>query len=207
MKDTCVYIIEDDQMQADLLSAILESYGYQSKAYGNPKAFLSEFSNDHHCVILSDIMMPDMTGLDLLNRMSETGYLPPLILMTAYSTVPVVKEALQGGAFDFLLKPISITDVGPLLEKAVAHEKLHRERYMKRLDIQRSISQLTAREKQIYDLLLQGLSTKEMEAKLFISPRTIETHCRNVLAKFDVSSIKDLLVKVLPLAAEESSVN
>ncbi|TQV87975.1 response regulator transcription factor [Aliikangiella coralliicola] len=193
MKDLSIYIIDDEQTHADYTKLLVDSLNYPTEIYLSALEFLKNYDSLHPSVVISDVIMPDLTGLELLDKMKDWEYLPSVVFLTGFANVSMVKKALKQGAYDFVEKPIDAESFIKILHNAIEHASNQYQQYSELLELNRKIGLLTEREKQIFDLLLSGVTNKEIESQLFISKRTIETHRLNILHKFDAANLTELM--------------
>ncbi|MFO8099604.1 MAG: sigma-54 dependent transcriptional regulator [Salinibacter sp.] len=119
--DTCIYVVDDEPKTGNLFTNVLERDGYQVEAYLSPLSMLEALDEEARTpdVVVADMMMPEMDGLELLETLQERGLEAPVIIMTAHSSVQTAVEAMQQGAFHYLQKPVNLEELRALLEKAI----------------------------------------------------------------------------------------
>jgi FixJ family two-component response regulator len=159
-----ICIVDDDASVRDSLSLILGLKGFDCRTYESAESFLSSLPNRPACIIL-DLKMTGMSGLELQNRLLSLKTPVQIIFLTAFADVQVMREAFLGNAVDFLEKPF-------VLQK---------------------LSLLTPREKEVFVVLSQGKSHREIGEFLNISPRTVEVHKARVMEKLGIKTLADLL--------------
>jgi two-component system response regulator FixJ len=145
-----------------------------------------------------DLRMPEMSGLELQNRISEIGHDLPLIFLTAHGDIPAAVNAMQAGAIDFIQKPFNPDKFLASVQRAM---RLAGQRHAKRvvdLKIRRLIEQLSAREQEVLHGLLDGRTSKEIAVALDISPKTVDVHRANVMKKMGVTNTAELMRLVGP---------
>lgn len=193
MNEATVFIVDDDEAVLDSLSILLQTSGYQTEPYRSAHEFLANYDiNRKGCLIL-DIRMPEMSGLELQEKLKEKGATLPVIIITAYGDVPTAVKAMQLGALDFIEKPYRedtiIEKVNYALQLGI--DMKEEENAIKRF--KELFEQLTAREIDVYKELLKGVSNKVIARDLKISPRTVEIHRAHIMEKLDVSGLAQLV--------------
>lgn len=194
-----VHIIEDDPGVGDSLSLLLQSAGFETSLYDSATDFLGAGPPSSGCVV-SDVRMPGMTGLELLDEMKKRRMPQPVVLMTAFADVPLAVRAMKLGAVDFIEKPFDdesmISSVREALARrggdnlAAAREKLDK---------------LTARERNVLDGLLRGKLNKTIAHELGVSVRTVESHRAHLMAKTHTQSLSELIrISLLAEAADRA---
>lgn len=197
-----IYLVDDDDALRDSLVWLLESNGYRVKPFASAEAFLG-FCNDEMtgCVLL-DVRMPGMSGVELFEhlRMRRCGL--PVIFITGHGDVPMAVEVLKRGAEDFIEKPFGERDVLRVIEEALTHEREQRVERRQRADVLRRIEELTHREHDVLQLILQGKLNKQIADQLGISIKTVEVHRARVMEKMGVGSLAELVQDVVSVESE-----
>ncbi len=187
-----IYIVDDDAAVRDSLSILLSSAGYSVELFGSARAFLERNTPTRNGCALIDVRMPDMDGLQLQEELARRKTGLPVIIMTGHADVPLAVRAMKAGAADFLEKPISRVQLLASIEKA-GRQARPSPPDPEVEAAKRRISELTERERDVFDLLLVGLQSKAIARKLSISPRTVQVHRGRVMHKLKVQSLQDLV--------------
>lgn len=192
-----VCIVDDDDSSISSLEFLLKSVQYSVISYNSPTQFLSEYNDKSIACLISDIRMPGMTGLELQEKLKQQGNLIPIVFITGHADVPIAVRAMKQGAVDFIEKPI---DSQRLLEGI--HQCIQKQATLKTKDEVNSqttghIRQLTPREKEVMDLIIEGLPTKRIAARLNISISTAESHRSRVMKKMEAESVTHLVKLIL----------
>lgn len=201
-----VFLVDDEASVTDALTWLLESVRIASSAYASPAAFLDAIRHFEGpaCAVV-DLRMPEMSGLELQQQLAEAGCDVPLIFLTAHGDVPAAVNAMQAGAVDFVQKPFNPDRFLHSLRKAI---RLAGEQYVvrqSRLSIQRRLQQLTARERDVLNGLVNCRTSKEIAKALGLSPKTVDVHRANVMRKMGVDSSAELVRRVSPYIAGSPS--
>lgn len=188
-----VHIIDDDQAVRDSLAFLLQSMRFSTSVHESGVAFLAALTVEHQGCIVTDIRMPDISGIELLRRVKEMNVQMPVIVITGHGDVPLAVEAMKLGAFDFFEKPFDddafVAAVRRALDRSTASEKATAER----AELERRLSSLSNREREVLDGLIAGHANKVIASDLAISPRTVEIYRANVMTKMDASSLSELI--------------
>ena len=187
-----VYLIDDDQAVVSALKLLLETVGMEAVAYTDPQAFLSQLpSLSQGCIVL-DIRMPSISGLRLQERLGELGCEWPVIIITGHGDIDACRKAFKHGAVDFLSKPIDEQDLIDAVQKAsVMLEKAQAEA-AERAEAADLLGRLTAREREVLELITKGFTSREIAETLGLSPRTVETHRAHIVEKMGTNSVVEL---------------
>jgi two-component system, LuxR family, response regulator FixJ len=187
-----LWIVDDDPAITSSLSALLTAEGYQTRAFNSPKAFLDFIHPEARGCLISDIRMPEMSGLDLQLRLLEMGMSFPVIFITAHGDLAMAIRALRAGAVDFIEKPFPNALLLDSLKRALGPVTILADR-TRIAGIEARYRLLTERERQVMALVVQGLSSKEVAQRLAVSPRTIDIHRNHMMAKMKAGSLAELV--------------
>jgi len=197
-----VHVIDDDDAARDSLAFLLVSAGFQPRTYESPRSFLQALPLAGATCIVTDIRMPDMTGIDLLRRLREIDEKLPVIVITGHGDVPLAVEAMKLGAVDFIEKPfddeVLLASVRAALERGTNAGRSGPER----AQMEARLATLSARERQVLTGLVAGLPNKTIAFDLGISPRTVEVYRANLMTKMQASSLAELVRMALLAEAD-----
>jgi len=199
-----VYLVDDEEVVRDALAWLLRSRRLLSEGFGSAEAFqtmldhksseaLAAWPTAPSCLLL-DVRMPGMSGLSLFERLAERGVLEalPVIFLTGHGDVPTAVAAVKRGAFDFVEKPFSDNALVDRIEQALQRSETAIRARAQRKAVQRRLSDLTERERDVMKLVIDGLPNKLIADALDISVRTVEVHRARVFEKMDVKSAVEL---------------
>jgi FixJ family two-component response regulator len=190
-----VYVVDDDEPMRASLLRLLEAAGYETRAYGSTGEFLLDPLPDRSGCLLLDVRLPGPSGLDLQAALQRQGVALPVIFLTGYSNVASCVQAMKAGAIDFLEKPIEPKALLAAIASALARENSFRTaRNEERISRDR-LNSLSARERQIFDLVIAGKLNKEIAYELAISERTVKKDRSDMMAKLGAVSIAGLARK------------
>jgi two-component system response regulator FixJ len=175
---------------------LLESSGFAVCTHDRAEAFLSGVESLSGCV-LTDLRMPGIDGLELQRRLRERGIQVPVIVMTGVGDVGIAVRAMKTGAIDFLEKPFADEALFDAVGRALEESERLRTAATTAREAEERLAALTPREREVLDLLVEGLPNKAIANALGTSPRTIEVHRARVLEKLRSHSLPDLMRVVL----------
>lgn len=187
-----VFIVDDDPPVRESLRVLLEASDYSVKTYGSARYFLAELENAQGCLI-TDIRMPEMTGLDLQEELNRRGVTMPVIMITGHGDVGLAVRAMKAGAMDFIEKPFDDQLLLTSLKRAFEIGRRARDRASEVRSAREVLARLTPRELDVLNLLVKGHPNKIAAFELGISPRTIEIHRSNIMDKTNAQSLSDLV--------------
>ena len=190
MEQQTVFIIDDDAAVRDSIQELVESVGLRAQSYASGQAFLDDFQPQRAGCLVLDVRMAGMSGLQLQQKLGELGAGIPIIIITGHGDVPMAVRALQAGAADFIQKPYRDQLLLDSINKALAADVASR-RSAAGMD---KLAMLSKREREVFDKLLEGGSSKHIARDLGVSPRTVEAHRRSLLHKLEFGSVKELML-------------
>jgi two-component system, LuxR family, response regulator FixJ len=191
--DRLIYVVDDDEAVRDSLSLLLETRGHTVRSFASAPEFLAAAPTLRPGVLISDIRMPEMDGLELQNRLAERGLSFPLIVITGHGDVPLAVQAMKAGALDFIEKPFAAEAMIQAVSAALARLAEPSEEDPLTAATSARLALLTPREREVLDGLLAGLPNKSIAYDLAISPRTVEIHRARVMHKMGARSLSELV--------------
>src|SRR5499426_86995 len=188
-----VHVIDDDEAARDSLAFLLRTAKIDVKTYESATAFLAVASNVKSGCIITDVRMPEISGIDLLRRLKELNICVPVIVVTGHGDVPLAVEAMKVGAAEFLEKPFDDEVLLNAVRSALNKQNTDSKRQAERADIDSRLAALSNRERDVLQGLVSGLANKQIAFNLGISPRTVEIYRANLMTKMQASSLSDLV--------------
>ena len=197
-----VFVVDDDAAVRDSIQELVESVGLQAEGYSSALAFLDAFQPQRPGCLVLDVRMAEMSGLVLQEKLNELGVRIPVIVLTGHGDVAMAVQVMKAGAIDFVQKPYPEQALLDSINAALAMDAKARRLSRASADLEQRLDTLTDREREVLNLTLSGSTSKEIARELTISPRTVETHRKNILQKLEIHTVKDLLSR---LASQEGS--
>jgi len=188
-----IYLIDDDDAIRRSLSRMLADVGYDVFDYNSATSFLSNSRVVSPAVILLDMQMPDLSGLDLLDCLEKNGSTTPIIFLSGQSHPQQIVKGLKKGALDFLFKPFNLEELLNAIQTALEYDRKQFKRILKTSEIKQNFLLLTPREKEVFFLLVSGLMNKEIAQQLGTTDATIKVHKARVMEKMRAASVQDLV--------------
>lgn len=182
-----VYLVDDDEGVRSALSLLLGTYGIRIETFGDPTAFLARAPKLKPGVLMLDLRMPAITGLQLHEKLGAIGCDWPTIICTGHGDVHACRRAFKAGVVDFLTKPVDEQVLIEALQQASGALDARAER----AEAAQLVAQLTDREREVLDMVGRGWSTKEIAETLELSPRTVDTHRANIAQKLGTTSVAE----------------
>ena len=193
MTDGVVHVIDDDEAVRESLTFLLKTTGLSVRTYESATAFLHDDPKQKSGCVVTDVRMPDISGLDLLRRLKELHVSLPVIVITGHGDVPLAVEAMKAGALDFLEKPFDDDALLNAVAAALRHQGADAKREADRTGIMEKLASLSNRERQVLEGLVAGHPNKTIAFDHGISPRTVEIYRANLMSKMQAGSLSELV--------------
>lgn len=204
--DTSVYIVDDDDAVRQSLASLLEFEGFDVREYGTADAFLSDMTGATAGVLLLDIRLPDINGLDVQAKLVAMNSKLSVIVITGHGDVPMAVQAMQAGAINFIEKPF-IGDELVESVRAAAAEMRHSGRDSKeQQEIRARLDLLAPRELDVFRHLVVGRQNKVIAHELGISPRTVEVYRARLMGKMQANSLSHLVRMALTIELDTEGI-
>ena len=193
-----VFVVDDDDAVRDSLSWLLEANGFMVQAFGDGESFLQALPRQAlpACLVL-DVRMPNMSGLELHERLGPLKDSLPVIFVTGHGDVPMAVESMKRGAIDFLEKPFNDAQLCNLIDQALTRVRNSSGDLAGIESAKRCFESLSAREKEVLALIVKGRLNKQIADDLSISIKTVEAHRANIMDKMKVRNMADLMKSAL----------
>ena len=192
-----VYLIDDDESMRLSLTRMLRELGYLVEEYASAKFFLDKSVPVSPAVILLDMQMPDMTGLDLQESLRKLGRKTPIVFVSGQSHPHQIVQGLKRGALDFLFKPFNLEELLNAVADAIDFDGRQLQRVSIDVETKRDYEKLTPREREVCAWLVKGLLNKDIAVKLGTTDATIKVHKARVMEKMHADSLQTLVKKYL----------
>lgn len=200
MTEPTVFVVDDDEGVRDALALHLDLAGLRVLTFPSADAFLTVIRpEDPGCAVL-DIRMQGMDGLTLQKEMVRQGIILPVIIITGHGDVPAAVTAFRAGAVDFLQKPFDEDRLIDRVREAMERDARDRRQRQEQEEARQRAATLSPREREVMELIAEGLSNKHVALRLDIGVRTVETHRARVMEKMGAGSVSELARLALLLA-------
>jgi FixJ family two-component response regulator len=196
-KDGHIYLIDDDDSMRASLTRMLREVGYLVDDYASALNFLEKSVPISPAVILLDMQMPDMTGIDLQEKLIQLGRKTPIVFVSGQSHPHQIVRGLKKGAVDFLFKPFNLENMLKAVADAIEFDRRQLKRVSVDIETKREYESLTPREREVCTWLVEGLLNKDIAVKLGTTDATIKVHKARVMSKMHVDSVQSLVKKYL----------
>jgi two-component system response regulator FixJ len=191
--DRSVHVIDDDDAVRDSLSFLLTSAGFAVTTHESASAFYAALPGLNPACVITDVRMPGISGIELLQRLNDRKPRIPTIVVTGHGDIPLAVEAMRLGAVDFVEKPFDDEAILKAVGIAMDRQRTGAETDAAKAEIVERVSGLSTRERQVLDGLVAGSPNKIIAHDLGISPRTVEIYRANVMTKMHAGSLSELV--------------
>lgn len=205
MVEPIVFVIDDDETSRESICALVESMNIPTESFDSGESFLNSYTGNRPGCVVTDIRMPGMSGVELQEKLRESGFSIPTVVVTAYATTPVTVKAMQNGAITLLEKPYNDQALWDAIRKALAEDQENRDTAELRAKNGEKLQSLTSDERRVLDGILSGKPNKTIAAELDVSVRTVESRRHNVFKKTETESIAELVRFVMTTEGEDRS--
>ncbi|MBS1196244.1 MAG: regulatory protein LuxR:Response regulator receiver [Proteobacteria bacterium] len=188
-----IYIVDDEEAMRDSLTWLLEGESYETENFASAEDFLSALNEDMAGCLILDVRMPEMSGLELHERLLAMGNHLPVIFITGHGDVPMAVSALQRGACDFIQKPFNDQDLLARIKRALTLDCQRAAQRERDGALLQRVKQLSAREFEVMQLVAEGKLNKQIADELDISMKTVEAHRARTMEKMSARTIADLV--------------
>jgi two-component system response regulator FixJ len=188
-----VHIVDDDEAVRQSLAFLLSTVGVPVRVYDSATSFLDALPSLQSGCLITDVRMPDMTGLELLQRLKAKSIDLPVIVITGHGDIPLAVEAMKSGAIDFIEKPFAEEAILRAVDAARRTLEKRGRQSEEEAAVAARLKSLSERERQVLDGLVAGNANKTIAHDLGISPRTVEVYRANLMTKMQAKSLSDLI--------------
>jgi RNA polymerase sigma factor (sigma-70 family) len=183
-----VFIIDDDAGVRAAMQRLLKSVGLKAETFAAAQDFLQRTPPDGPSCLILDVRLPGISGLELQRKLLDAGMHIPIIFITAHGDIPMSVKAMKSGAVEFLTKPFRDQDLLDAIHQALERDHVARQQQNEIAELQQRFERLTARERQVFKLVITGMPTKQIASELGTSEVTAKVHRSQVMHKMKAES-------------------
>jgi FixJ family two-component response regulator len=187
-----VFIVDDDADVRLSIQRLLKTVGLRAELFATAQDFLRRNISDGPSCLVLDVRLPEVGGLEVQHKLAAAGINIPIIFVTAHGDIPMSVKAMKSGAVEFLTKPFRDQDLLDAIQEALKRDQLARRHQSEIAELHERHKSLTAREREVMELMVSGMQTKQIATALGTSEVTAAVHRGNVMRKMHASSPAEL---------------
>lgn len=188
-----VRVVDDEPAIQSVFTRLGPLGGFAVTTHTTAAQLLASLDSERPGCLVIDLGLPDMTGLDLLHALADRGCPLPVVFMSGMARIAEAVAAIKLGSIDFVEKPFDLHTMLATIRQAIAVDQERRRSQHGRDNLRSRLAQLTRRENEVMELIVQGAANKEVAARLGLSPKTVEVHRANVMRKTGANSLAELV--------------
>jgi len=188
-----VFVVDDDQSLREALSSLIRSIGIRVETFATADDFLRHKRRNIPACLVLDVRLPGLSGLELQRELAAAGELLPIIFITGHGDIPMTVRAMKAGAIEFLPKPFREQDLLDAIWQALDQAEAALQRRAGLAALHLNFGTLTAREREVTDMIVRGMLNKQIAAKLKLSEITVKVHRRRIMEKMNATSLAELV--------------
>jgi len=199
-----VFVVDDDLRIRESLCSLISSMGLEVAVFGSAAEFLEYEKPDAPACLILDLQLPGKSGLELQQQLAN-GDAPPIVFISGHGDIPSSVRAMKAGAIEFLSKPFSEQELMRAIDKAVAIDRIARQKRTELAELQRHYRLLTPREREVLPFVVAGYPNKVTASELGTSEITIGVHRGQIMRKMEAKSLAELVRMADKLGATRAS--
>jgi FixJ family two-component response regulator len=190
--EAIVFIVDDDDRMRAATQRLLKSVGLHAESFATPQDFLRHKLPDVASCLILDVRLPGMSGLEVQSKLNDAGAQIPIIFITSHGDIPMTVKAMKSGAVEFLTKPFRDQDLIDAIQKALKSDDELRQQQAEIAQLRERYAKLTAREREVMNLVVSGMLTKQIASTLAMSEITATVHRGHLMRKMQANSPAEL---------------
>jgi FixJ family two-component response regulator len=191
--ESIVYVIDDDLSVRQALSSLIRSVGLRAETFASGQDFLGRARPDVPSCLVLDVQLPGSSGLDLPDELRTADVRIPIIFITGHGTIPMSVRAMKAGAVEFLTKPFREEDLIAAIQQALERDRAARQERAELAELRGRFEKLTARERDVFALVVTGRLNKQIAADLGTAEQTVKVHRGRIMQKLGAGSVAELV--------------
>jgi two-component system, LuxR family, response regulator FixJ len=199
MNTSTVFVIDDQSSIRHALGEMLSVFGYEVETYESADSFLRALDPLRYGCVVADVRMPGMDGIELVRELARRQVLLPVVVISGHADVPMAVAAIKAGAEDFIEKPVDDVQLVAAINRGLARAHAKQRNQDRAQDVRSRFEQLTPREVEVFDLVVEGYTSEAIGARLGISTRTVEGYRVQIMDKLQAESVAALVRQAIRL--------
>ena len=188
-----IYVIDDDESMRDSLGSLLRSVGFHVEVFSSTVSFLNFSRQDVSSCLVLDVRLPGTSGMEFQDHLKKAGIEIPIIFITAHGDIPMTSRAIKAGAVEFLTKPFQKDELLEAIRQGLDLDRRQRVARAEFMGLRERFEKLTQREREVMELVVEGLLNKQVASQLGLSEVTVKIHRAHAMRKMQAESLADLV--------------
>jgi FixJ family two-component response regulator len=188
-----VFVVDDDPFVRKALMRVVASAGYAMEGFASAQEFLARKPFVGPCCVVLDVRMPGLTGLDLQEALAGSEHGTPIVFITGHGDISMSVKAMKAGAVDFLTKPFDVENLLDAIKRGVTKDAKELTEEGRTTEVVERVKQLTARETEVFALVVTGMLNRQIAGQLGIAEKTVKVHRARVMEKMSAGSVAELV--------------
>lgn len=197
-----VFLVDDDDAVRSSLHLLITTYGLRVQSLASAESFLEAWHPDAVGCLVLDIRMAGISGLTLQDLLQERRISIPIIFITGHGDISACRRAFQGGAVDFLTKPVDEMALMNSIRRGISQDIKRHSSQTEIANLRDRLANLSEREREVLELMLEGLPNKLIARRIDLSTRTVESHRARIFIKLEANSLAQLVRRVVKLESD-----
>ena len=192
-EEPTVFIVDDDEAARNSVKALVRSMGVRAETFSSAESFLQEFDPPRAGCLVTDVRMLGLSGIELQEKLVAEGITLPVIIITAHAETPLTVRAVKKGAVTVLEKPCRDYELYDAIRDALSQDERTRSQSAEQREFLQRLDALLPQEKQVLELMVEGLANKVIARRLGVSVRTVENRRQRIFEKTQTDSLAMLI--------------
>jgi FixJ family two-component response regulator len=188
-----IFVVDDDLSVRKSLARVMTSAGYAVEAYASAREFLARAASTGPSCLVLDVRMPGLTGLELQEALADKDHRMPIVFITGHGDISMSVKAMKAGAADFITKPFDVESLLEAVERALTKDVKDLGEEGQTAEVRERVQRLTARELEVFALVVTGMLNKQIAGELGIGEKTVKVHRARVMEKMEAGSVAELV--------------
>ena len=188
-----VYVVDDDQQACKAVLTLVQTMGLPAESFSSAEEFLDSYDGHRPACLVTDVRMLGMSGLELQERLNELGITISVVVLTAFASTPTTVRAMRNGALTLMEKPCDDDLLWEAIRMGITADEHNWEMEQRKGSIKQRLDELTPKEREVLDYIVDGLANKVIANRLDVSVRTVENHRQKIFQKMKADSLAELV--------------
>ena len=188
-----VYVVDDDQQACKAVLTLVQTMGLPAESFSSAEEFLDSYDGHRPACLVTDVRMLGMSGLELQERLNDLGITISVVVLTAFASTPTTVRAMRNGALTLMEKPCDDDLLWEAIRMGITADERNWEMEQRKGTIKQRLEELTPKEREVLDYIVDGLANKVIANRLDVSVRTVENHRQKIFQKMKADSLAELV--------------